>query len=81
MITTTFKSNTQEQMDRLMDLAAILGIETVHTATFNDEEPHIPVVGEAEPDAWLTKENGEKYTEDELVSIVNTHIQKMESHD
>ena len=79
MKTITFKSDSLEKIEQLLQIAKQMGIEELHTHNLEeDEQPHTPIVGEAEMDAWLTKETGEKYTEAEVFQLVNQHIDKLE---
>lgn len=81
MKTITFKSDSLEKIEQLIRVAHEMGIDEVLTHKLDEEEPpHTPIVGEAEMDAWLTKENGEKLTAEEVEEVVNLHINKLEQH-
>lgn len=82
MKTITFKDEDPRKIDALVKLAHDLGIQEVHNYSIDKEEFELeaPPVGEAEVDAWLTKENGEKLTATEAEKVVNEHIHKLESH-
>lgn len=82
MKTITFKDESQDKIDALMKIAHEMGIREVHSYATEAEEFELaaPPVGEAETDAWLTKDNGEKLSATEAEEVVNEHIHKLESH-
>lgn len=82
MKTITFKDEDPRKIEALVKLANDLGVQQVHNyGTDKDEfELGAPPVGEAEADAWLTKENGEKVSAEEAERVVNKHIGKIKEH-
>jgi hypothetical protein len=78
MNSVTFSSKSKAKLDLLVKVAKEMGINASADYELTDEEMALPgpPVSRKQLDAWLAKDNGEKYTADEMTMMVREELTK-----